>query len=719
MTARQNPLRLDSTEPITIRGFQYLIEGRQGSDLALFNLMTGETLTMTYAAVMREANLSDIPMDNIVNIREADAGLSPSQKARKDFLRRHIEEVAFGKSREAEAYRPGYGPESTLDERLTRKAAELAPLGIQGTSRSNLKKLVIKLKGQDSTGMVDGRSNRRIDPFGNIDSRLYSMLAALVSGMKEESTPTREQLIATLRVDWIKKYPGELDKLPSNSTLRRKLDLMTAGRYTFGTAFNRRSNESVPKRFHDVRPAFAPGEEVQVDSTPMDVLVHGDSGNFFRPTLTTFIDKATHSILAAMVTDGVKGIDLAYLLAKALSIPELRPGPKLPYNLNELRVMPWARTLVDRDLELVDVSRPIIYPRRIVTDLGKDYLSNAFLAACQKFSIDITHAPPATGKDKAIVERSHRTIKDMFVRHLVGFTGGSPAARGRNVEKQELISIHTLAYVLELWIRHIWQNMETNAIRNPERPSRRYSPNTLYEALSYRAGFLFAPISPNTFISLLPVVDRKIGRMGITFNNRRYDSPRLDRYRGTASGRKLADDDWQVHYDPNNPTAVWVSVPQRDELPDAGEFIECPWRNADAFNSPFSRFVRETSEIISQLGGQISTGERSLLSRKLVQGAYKAAEKELRAAEKREESQRISEEQGMARPKPIDVVEPEDVQSLWDKPRVSETYELFDPENSASEISKTNQSRPERIPGKSALDRPTQPKLEDDGHDKE
>lgn len=81
-------------------------------------------------------------------------------------------------------------------------------------------------------------------------------------------------MIATLRVDWIKKYPGELDKLPSNSMLRRKLDLMTAGRYRFGTAFNCSSNESVSKRFHDVRPAFAPGEEVQVDSTLMDLLLH-------------------------------------------------------------------------------------------------------------------------------------------------------------------------------------------------------------------------------------------------------------------------------------------------------------------------------------------------------------------------------------------------------------------------------------------------------------
>ncbi|MGO4230139.1 hypothetical protein AB4Y72_14855 [Arthrobacter sp. YAF34] len=171
-----------------------------------------------------------------------------------------------------------------------------------------------------------------------------------------------------------------------------------------------------------------------MDSTPMDIMVLDDNGKPVRPTLTTLICVATHSILAAIVTFGVKGVDLVYLLAKALSIPDLRPGPALPFNLNEIRAMPWAAALIEAELEGKDLSRPIIRIQRILIDLGRDFQSNVVLAACHMLCVDITNAAPGTGTDKAIVERSHRTIKDMFVRHLPGFTGGNPDDLARTLK---------------------------------------------------------------------------------------------------------------------------------------------------------------------------------------------------------------------------------------------------------------------------------------------
>ncbi|MFD1211113.1 Mu transposase C-terminal domain-containing protein [Arthrobacter sp. GCM10027362] len=679
LTAMQdNPLELDPARPVTLDGVDYMIEGRQGSNLALFNTLTGQTLTMTYSAVMRRIGLSDIPLDHVVDIRTADARLGPLQKWWKNFLTRQVEEVAYGKPHDELTYRPEYDPASTTqDQRLDRKAAELTPLQMRGTSRSNLKKLVGKLKKQKSTGLVDGRSIRIRDPFAKIDARLYRMMAQRVAAAKDDSTATTEQLIADVSGDWIGQYPDEADRLPSPSTLRRKFDLLTDGRYTKESANNRRTNEGAPKRYMEGRPAFAPGEEVQVDSTTLDVEVLGDDGEPFRPILTTFICKGTHSILAIMVTKSVKGVDLAYLLAKALSIPDLRPGPDLPYNLNELRRLPWAEAHIEADLEGKDTGRPIIMIRRIVTDLGPDYQSNAFLAACHQFCIDVTNAAPGTGTDKAIVERSHRTIKDLFCRYLPGFTGGNPDNRGKNIDH---ISIHTLAYVLDLWVRHVWQNLETSALRNPEHPGRRYSPNTMYEALTYRTGCLYAPISPDTYISLLPVEDHKIGRMGFQMSHRRYDTPALNPYRGKPSGNALLGDLWEVHYDPNNPAMVWVRIPDLECFPDAGAYIECPWVNAEAFDAPFSRAIREAAENLAQLGYQITSRERHALSRRIVKGAYAAAEKEDRDAEKREAAEKLAAEQGMARPNPKQVVEPEVPSSV--SPGVEDTngYDLFDPD---------------------------------------
>lgn len=678
-----NPLEHDPTRPIVIDGVDYMMEGQQGSDLALFNTLTGQTLTMKYTAVMRRCGLSDLSLENVVMARAADEHLTPLAKWKKDFLTRHVEEVAYGKPLDAETYRPEYDPQNfTQNERLDRKARELAPLYMRGTSRSNLKKLAGKLKSQDSAGLVDGRSTRIQDPFAGIDSRLFTMMARRVEEKKNDSTPNNQQLVAEVRGDWIEKYPGEMDRLPSEKTLRRKFKILTAGRYTTGSATNRRTNEGSPKRYVAARPAYAPGEQTQIDSTPIDMMVLDDNGEPVRPTLTTLICVATHSILAAMVTVGVKGIDLVYLLAKALSIPELRPGPALPFNLNEIRTMPWAATLIEADLEGKDTGRPIIRIQRIIMDLGRDFQSNVVLAACHMLCIDITNAAPGTGTDKAIVERSHRTIKDMFVRHLPGFTGGNPDTRGKNVEKRkDLISIHTLAYVLDLWIRQVWQNLETDALRNPEHPGRRYSPNTMYEALTYRTGCLFTPITRNTYISMLPVEERKIGRVGFPIHNRRYDSADLDPYRGKPSGNKLTRDLWRVHYEPDNPAAVWVYITELDCFQDAGKYIECPWVNADAFDSPFSRATRESAENIAALGLQISAKERSDLSRRFAKGAAAAADKEFREAADREQKAKLADEQGIGRPKPMRVVEPEDTHEMWAGTASASAYKLFDPDD--------------------------------------
>jgi hypothetical protein len=181
-----NPLEHDPARPIVIDGVDYTMEGQQGSDLALFNTLTGQTLSMKYTAVMRRCGLSDLSLENVVMARAADEHLTPLAKWKKDFLTRHVEEVAYGKPLDAESYRPEYDPEnSTQNERLDRKARELAPLYMRGTSRSNLKKLVGKLKSQDSAGLVDGRSTRLQDPFAGIDSRLFTMMAG---GWKKRKT---------------------------------------------------------------------------------------------------------------------------------------------------------------------------------------------------------------------------------------------------------------------------------------------------------------------------------------------------------------------------------------------------------------------------------------------------------------------------------------------------------------------------------------------------
>jgi hypothetical protein len=180
---------------------------------------------------------------------------------------------------------------------------------------------------------------------------------------------------------------------------------------------------------------------------------------------------------------------------------------------------------------------------------------------------------------------------------------------------------------------------------------------------------------------MLPVEERKIGRVGFQLRNRRYDSPDLDSYRGKPSGNKLAKDLWRIHYEPDNPNAVWVYITELDCFPDAGKYIECPWVNADAFESPFSRATRESAENIAALGQQITAKERSDLSRRLVKGAAAAADKEFHTAAAREQKAKLADEQGIGRPKPRTIVEPEDTSEMWAGAASAGAYKLFDPDD--------------------------------------
>src|SRR5690625_451740 len=69
------------------------------------------------------------------------------------------------------------------------------------------------------------------------------------------------------------------------------------------------------------RPAIAPGHEVQVDSSPFDVLALGDDGKPIRAKMTIMLVKATQSIIATSVNvRGTKGVDLAFMLAQCLTL---------------------------------------------------------------------------------------------------------------------------------------------------------------------------------------------------------------------------------------------------------------------------------------------------------------------------------------------------------------------------------------------------------------
>jgi putative transposase len=89
--------------------------------------------------------------------------------------------------------------------------------------------------------------------------------------------------------------------LPSQRTFERLVDALAAGQHTFGPATSRRTQANRPPGPFTPTAASRPGEMVQIDTTPLDVMAVLDDGVVGRVELTIPLDVATRTIAAAVL----------------------------------------------------------------------------------------------------------------------------------------------------------------------------------------------------------------------------------------------------------------------------------------------------------------------------------------------------------------------------------------------------------------------------------
>jgi transposase InsO family protein len=149
---------------------------------------------------------------------------------------------------------------------------------------------------------------------------------------------------------------------------------------------------------------------VQIDSTPIDVLVLLDNGVPVRADLTIAVDIATRTICAAVLRPvGTKAVDAALLLARMLVPEPMRPGWSTALRMSTSR-LPHSRLVdIDARMELA-AARPVIVPDTIVIDGGKVFISDTFTRACDRLGVSVQRARPRTPTDKAIVEATFGSI---------------------------------------------------------------------------------------------------------------------------------------------------------------------------------------------------------------------------------------------------------------------------------------------------------------------
>src|SRR6476619_2625532 len=238
---------------------------------------------------------------------------------------RHIVEVETGLPPGAlpgATPRAGFDPASTtIAERDQAKAAEL------GVSLRTVKTRRARYTQQGLWGLVDQRGVRLSAATGRADARLVAAIREVVDAETDTSTGTRSRLIRRVVKAVEATYGPGVVPLPGKTTFYKVIDAVATGRHTFGSAVTRRQTANRPQGAFTVTHAARSGEQVQIDSTPIDVLVLLDNGVPVRADLTIVVDVATRTIGAAVLRPvGTKAVDAALLLARMLVPEPMLPG---------------------------------------------------------------------------------------------------------------------------------------------------------------------------------------------------------------------------------------------------------------------------------------------------------------------------------------------------------------------------------------------------------
>jgi transposase InsO family protein len=574
---------------VVVDGQQHTIVGLSGPRVRLLgDDGAAQVVLLSYLLASGDLRLLDAPPAQPLPPFGLLDSLPDGVADRARSWQRHVTEVLTGLPPDAsagQAPRPEYDPaRHTLAEREAAKASELCAAG-QPTSAWTVGRMRRRYQTQGLWGLVDQRATRQPTPYGHADPRVITAIGVQLDLETEQSTGTRERLRRRVTERLAAEHGPGAVPLPSRATFNRLVEVLAHGRYTFGSARSRRSAANRPARPFTRTQAARPGEQVFMDSTRLDVRAVWADGVKGEVELTIAVDIATRTICAAVLRpEATKAVDAALLLARTLVPEPMRPGWSDTLALAHAR-LPYQR-LVDIDGRLAAAAaRPVIVPDTITVDHGKVFTSRTFLTACALQGISVQLARKATPTDKAIVERTFDSLKTLFCQHVRGYTGGRVEHRGVDPDADPLWSIADLQDLLDEWLVAGWQQRPHDELRDPMVPRRALSPNEIYAAMVAVAGYVPVPLTGDDYIELLPVEWRTINEYGVQRDYRTYDCEQLNPYRRQPSGVPGKATRWEVHYDPDNSTCVWVRNHH------AGGWITVPWTHLAMVGEPFAEFT--------------------------------------------------------------------------------------------------------------------------------
>ncbi|WP_308909459.1 Mu transposase C-terminal domain-containing protein [Pseudokordiimonas caeni] len=458
--------------------------------------------------------------------------------------------------------------ELALNPQHTRQDIARVAARLDLTPRS-IRRLVSKWRNMPTSDSVDPSASRRGPRATRLRAEVEVILEATI---QDYFLGTKEwRSIKALHAHIEERCLAQDLTAPSPSTVKRRVEALSKMRLAKARKIKGEDRDYQATPHHHEVPW--PLDEIQVDHTPMDVLLDLEAFGLGkkRPWLTLAIDVATRMVFGYYI--GLKA-PTARTTGLALMMGML---PKRPWV--EACGVAWqaAEQAAGTDpWPLTGV------PRVLATDNGSDFRSSAARSACNRFGIRQRFRKVGRPHEGGHIERLIGTFMTA-VHELPGTTDSNPQARGDyDSEAHAFLTLEDLEcwLVLRILEYHLTPHKGLDGLT----PLQKYAE---LEAVRPRC-YPMTVDEIDIRSAFLPTENRRVRNQGIRLLNRYYYSPALS----DLVGRRVA-----IKYHPARIDRLYVCLdglkPVFEALP-IGKVGRCQHRDALVDRLPTVAVAAET-----------------------------------------------------------------------------------------------------------------------------
>jgi len=125
-----------------------------------------------------------------------------------------------------------------------------------------------------------------------------------------------------------------------------------------------------------------------------------------------------------------------------------------------------------------------------------------------QFADHLPHQAQLITRNKGVVERFFRTLREDLLQMLPGYKGPDIYSRGVSPESDAFFYIDELEQIIREWVAVVYHHRAHESLYDPRVPGHKMSPAEMFGHGVERAGYIEAPTDPDLAFEFLRPVSR-------------------------------------------------------------------------------------------------------------------------------------------------------------------------------------------------------------------